>query len=192
MGISTENKTIAKAVFDVFGGKPKVIKYWDDKKENSVDILSCSDRPYQGVTSYSTIGLSGYSIGYTSKDIPLSVEIVGACASSFDKFPNILASCAFNIINSKFTCYPGAIYQNVVSLYKSVSPMKHILFTPPFLWEDRLKTLDLSDKKVAWLLVVPISDEEFKYVRENGNDALESLFEEQQIDIFDLNRNSVR
>lgn len=192
MTVSSESKIIAKEAFDVFGGKPIVSKYWDDKKESSIDIILCSDRPYKGVTSYSTIGLSEYNIGYTSEDIPLRVELVGACASHFQDFPNILASCAFNIINTKFACYPGAIFQNVVGFYNANSEMQHVLFTTPFIWEKTLETISFQHKKVTWLLAVPISNEELKYASENSADALEELFEKYQIDIFDLNRKSVR
>lgn len=192
MSVSNENKIIAKAAFDAFGGKPSVTKYWDDKNESSIDILSCGGRPYNGVTSHSTIGLSSYSIGYTTDSTPLRIEIVGACASGYDCFRNILASCAFNIINTKFKCYPGAIFENIVKFYMHDSLMRHILFVSPFLWENRLKTLNFEDKKVAWLLAVPISEEEFKYAKDKGTDALEELFDEEQIDIFNLNRKSVR
>lgn len=191
MNVSNENKIIAKAAFDVFGGKPSVTKYWDDNKESSIDILSCCDRPHNGVTSYSTIGLASYSIGYTTDSIPLRVEIVGACDSSYDCFRNILASCAFNIINTKFKCHPGAVFENVVKFYIHDSLLEHILFVSPFLWGDRLKTLNFKDKKVAWLLAVPISEKEFKYAKDKGKDALEELLEEKQIDIFNLYRKSV-
>lgn len=68
---------------------------------SNVDILSTIDRPYEGVTSYSTIGLSDYSIGYSIDEKPLRVEIVGASATMFELFPNVLSTCAFNIINTK-------------------------------------------------------------------------------------------
>lgn len=192
VSISDENRTIAKAALGALGGKPIVYAYWDNNKENYIDILSCNDRPYDGVTSYSTIGLSGHSIDLTIDDIPLRVEIVGACASEYECFPNILGSCAFNIINTKYKCYPGAIFPSVVKYYLPDSSMKHILFMPPFLWEEELTTLSFNDKKVAWLLAVPISDKEFEYAIEHGTDALETLFEEVQIDIFDLKRKSVK
>jgi hypothetical protein len=56
---------------------------------------------------------------------------------------------------------------------------------------DDLTTLELEGKTVAWLLGVPISDGERSFAEENGGDALEALFEEHQIDIFDLTRPSV-
>ncbi|AKZ29074.1 hypothetical protein ACH51_22740 (plasmid) [Ralstonia solanacearum] len=38
---------------------------------------------------------------------------------------------------------------------------------------------------------VPISDAEHAYLRDHGLDALERAFEDRQIDIFDINRDSV-
>jgi len=186
-----EKRLIAKIAFDAFGGKPSVIRYWDDAKVSSIDILICKDRPEKDVVSYSTVGLSNYTIGFSVKDKLLNVELVGASYSKFDIYSNILATCAFNIINSKYTCYPGAIFQNVINLYDLNLSMKHILFVHPFLWEDQLKTLNLMDKQVAWLLAVPISNEEFIYAKENGTDALEDLFVENEIDIFDLARKNI-
>ncbi|ESS51128.1 hypothetical protein L665_00293 [Ralstonia solanacearum SD54] len=38
---------------------------------------------------------------------------------------------------------------------------------------------------------MPISDAEHAYLRDHGLDALERAFEDRQIDIFDINRDSV-
>ncbi|WOO35859.1 hypothetical protein R2R35_18965 [Anaerocolumna sp. AGMB13020] len=40
MGISNENKVIAKSALQAFGGKPNVSKYWDDANVSSVDLLT--------------------------------------------------------------------------------------------------------------------------------------------------------
>ncbi|MDI6533855.1 suppressor of fused domain protein [Bacillus mycoides] len=40
-----------------------------------------------------------------------------------------------------------------------------MFFVPPFLWEDQLKTMDFPDKKVAWLLAVPISKKEYLFAQ---------------------------
>ncbi|MMZ71657.1 Antitoxin YqcF [compost metagenome] len=69
--------------------------------------------------------------------------------------------------------------------------MKHMLFVPPFLWEEQLQTIDFQDKKVAWLLAVPISENEYLFAQEYGSNKLEDLFEQKQIDIFDIERKSV-
>lgn len=62
---------------------------------------------------------------------------------------------------------------------------------PPFLWEGQLQTIDFSDKKVAWLLAVPISEKEYLFAQQNGSNKLEDLFEQNEIDIFDIKRDSV-
>lgn len=68
--------------------------------------------------------------------------------------------------------------------------MKHILLTTPFLWEN-LINIETDQKVVTWLSLVPISEAELEYLDDNGSDALESLFEENSIDIFDIYRESV-
>jgi hypothetical protein len=191
LNVSSENKQLAKRIATAFGGLPKVGRFWDDGHKSNVDILSCADRPEKGVVSYSTIGLSDWPLYDAGEEYGVRVEFVGACGSSFAQFENMLATAAFYVINSKKFCYPGAIFENIIPMYRASSPMKHFLFVPPFLWEGKLETLKLNAKQVAWLLVVPISDSEKEYAETSGPDALERLFEEKQIDIFDLDRASV-
>lgn len=190
MNISNESKIIAKSALQAFGGKPQISKYWDESSVSNIDILSTAARPYEGITSYSTIGLSDYSIEYTVDGAPLRIEIVGASASEYEHFPNVLATCAFCIINSSFLVSPGKVFRDMIKMYYPNSKMKHVLFVSPFLWED-LKTLDFPNKKIAWLLAIPISENEYIFAQEKGVDSLEELFEEKEIDIFDLERKSI-
>ncbi len=131
MSISEENKRIAQTALKAFGDNPSVYKYWDDNHTSSIDILNVKSREFDDVISMSTLGLSDYSIGYEDGSLPLRIEIVGA--SGFDCFPNVLATCAFNIINSKFECSLGSIFKDVISMYLPNSPMRHILFVSPFI-----------------------------------------------------------
>lgn len=190
MSISNENKIIAKTALHVFGGKPSVSKYWDENNVSNIDMLSTVNRPYDGITSYSTIGLSDHSIEYTIDEIPLRIEIVGASTTEYEQYPNVLATCAFCIINSNFSVSHGKVFRDILKMYYPNNEMKHVLLVSPFLWED-LKTLDFPNKKVAWLLAVPISENEYLFAQEKGTDALEELFEQEEIDIFDLERESI-
>ncbi|MEI5907330.1 suppressor of fused domain protein [Bacillus spongiae] len=190
MSISNENKIIAKSALEALGGKPSVSKYWDENNVSNIDMLSTINRPYDGITSYSTIGLSDHSIEFTVEATPLRIEIVGASDNEYDLFPNVLATCSFCIINSKFSVSPGQVFHDVVSMYYPDMEMKHILFVLPFLFEG-LRTLDFPNKKVTWLLAVPISENEYLFAQENGTDSLEDLFEQEDIDIFDLERKSI-
>ncbi|WP_054025016.1 suppressor of fused domain protein [Bacillus sp. FJAT-28004] len=187
MGVSEDNKKIAQAALSAFEGKPKVFEYSDDNNESSIDIL-CSSNDMHNSLSFSTIGLSDFSVGYDYNEIPLRIELVGA--SQFECFANVLATCAFNIINSNYKCYPGIIFNDIVKMYLPNSPMRHILFVTPFLWEDSLKTMNFINRQVAWLMAVPISEAERIYADEHGSEALEELFEVKQISVFDLERSS--
>lgn len=189
--IADSSRVVAKTAAAAFGGTPRITRFWDDDHHNSVDILSCEDGPQLGVTAYSTVGLSEWPLHYGAEEHHTRLEVVGACGSGFQGYDNALATTAFNIINSSWFCYPGAVYPDVLSLYGSSPTMKHFLFVVPFLWEDELPTLELEHRSIAWLLALPISNEERSFVESNSSDELEELFQERQIDIFDLARPSV-
>ncbi|GAB2024486.1 suppressor of fused domain protein [Lactovum odontotermitis] len=190
MTMTTEKK-IAQYTLNAIGGNPKVLKYKDANESSEIDIFIGVDRPFEGVSTYSTIGLSNFDIGMKTKEgKQLRVEFVGSSASVNDLFGNIVSSCAFNIINSQYSVKPGTVFPNVISEYYDSPTMKHILFSAPFLWEN-LKSLETSTAHITWLMTIPISDEEFEFLKVNGSEKLEELFEEKDIDIFDLTRESV-
>lgn len=193
MSVPTESKQVAKLIREAFcgEGRPAVIKYWDDSRKNSIGVVIASDSPDEGYTSYSTVGLWEYSIDRIVDGISLRVELAGACISGFESFPNMISTCAFNIINSGYTIFPGAIYPDVVKMYMPDSQMQHAFFVSPFLWGGELKTIRFEECSVTWLQMIPISDEEMAYAEENGALALEDLFEQKGIDFWDLNRSSV-
>lgn len=174
----------------VFEGKPQVSRYWDNSESAYVDLVSCADQPCDDVTSFGTVGLSDYPLVQDGKEFPARLEIVGAVASDTESFAEILTSAAFHIINQKWFCCPGSILQNAICIYDQSLEMKHLLFTSPFLWDD-FASEDFENITVAWLLAIPISDNEKLYADENGYDKLENLFEEKEIDVFDLERASI-
>jgi hypothetical protein len=190
--VSESNRLIARTAAEAFGGRPEVVRYHDDAKRTHVDVLRCEDRPQRGVSSYSTIGLSDWPLYRGDEEYPARVELVGACSAGFDHFANVLASAAFAVANEGWFCAPGIIFPGLFAGERPTSPLKHLLFVPPFLWEQSLRTLDLLEKKVAWLLAVPISDAEMMFAEKEGPRRLEDVFEKEQIDIYDPDRPSVR
>jgi antitoxin YqcF len=188
---SPENKQLAKYAAGVFGGKPRVTQYLDENEELDVALLSCTDAPWEGVTTHCTIGLSDTLMYQDGKEYPARVEIIGACASNVEWFANLISSTAFYIMRTGWLAYPGAVIQNSVEMYAPDLELKHLYFTAPFLWEGQLETITLETKKVLWLLCVMITDAEYQYRKEHGDQALEELFEKHEIDIFNINRPSV-
>lgn len=191
MDSKMQKKIIAKHIVSIVGGTPQFSKYYDKNESSSVYIMTIKDVPDEGVNFYSTIGTSEYSIGLKVNNLHLRVELMFAIDKKQEEVANILATSAFCIINSGFKCYPGVIFNDVISSYIKDSDMKHVMFVQPFIWEDSFSELRINDKVIEWLLAVPISEKECRYADEYGSEALEELFEEHQIDIFNLFRKSI-
>lgn len=187
--ISEDNKKMLAYAEEVFGEASSIDEFWDEQEENSIDVMSVEDAPDEGIGTYITLGLSDVPTGLVVDDLPVGVELVMAGDAGRAEIPNILVTCALNVLKDNFEIMPGVIFADVCGMYLGDSPMKHILFVQPFLWD--IETQDLDEKKVAWLQAVPISDAEMKFADEKGTEALEDLFEEKQIDVYDLDRPSV-
>lgn len=184
------NRAIARAAATEFDGKPSVTRFWGDQERSAIDILECPDSPTEGVTSCSTLGLSDHALMRDGNEYPVRVEVVGAGATDNEYFPNIISTVAFFVINDRWFSSPGSIFPDVIGMYYPAVTMRHILFVPPFLLKDGLETMRFPGKTVAWLQAVPISGGERQYAETNGSEALQELFTEKEIDVFDLNRAS--
>nr|OAI62072.1 hypothetical protein RSP597_22065 [Ralstonia solanacearum] len=188
--VSNVSKKIARHIASKFGGTPKVTRYWSDDQAISVDLLAAVGSPCGGVVSYGTIGLSDYPVCINDAGDQVCVELLGACADVVKNFPNALTTAVFYVIRNQWRCVHGGVLQNALDMYKLSATMKHFLLSFPFPWEG-FSGVDFGDRKVNWLLAVPISDAERIYLRDHGLQALERAFEGRQIDIFDINRDSV-
>jgi antitoxin YqcF len=188
-----DNKTIAKLTLEAFGGsnQARVFNYLDDNEVLTIPILTCPDMPQPGFTSYATIGLSDYQMFQDNIEFTTRLEIVGVGNSDITWFSNVLSTCAFYVMRSGWLCCPGSVLQDVVRLYSPSSEFRHMYFTSPFYWEDSLKTIQLETKQVSWLLAFPITDEEYQYLKINGDNEFENLLETNDADVFNLNRESV-
>ncbi len=187
------NKQYAKFLAGALGFNPSVFPYYDTSKEEFVDIISLDDPIDKNVKFYGSIGVSNYPNmiemkDNTQKNIP--VELLMAGYKKYDKIPNILATVSFYIMKQGWSCQPGTVFKQILDDYYDTG-LKHILFNRPFLWEDKLSDLKFDDKKINPLLLVPISERELEYKLSHGYSALEDLFGKHNIDIFDLERQSV-
>ncbi len=185
------NKIVCETIEKNFGGKSAMFSILAEDMQTSIDMIAAENGPQETINSYATIGLSDLSIGLILGGIPLGIELVGACQREFQKFPNIIAAMAFDIIHSKFRFHPGAVFKNAIPPVYPDFDMKHILFVPPYGWDQEFLTLELPSKQVAWLMALPISEAEWKFYKETESGDLEELFEKKQIDMYDLKRTSV-
>ena len=186
--ISTENKKIAQYVARAFGGEPRVHEYINDSDTLSVGILFCEDRPSKGVTSHSTIKLSDYPRELMKGEHVTRLELAGLCIKPAEFFPNLLATAAFTIMQTDSVYRSGSVLEGVARKYCSQLP--HLYLTQPFIWKNRLQTLDCGAKKVSWLMILPISDAEYAYLHEHGDHALEKQLKRHQSDLSNPRRAS--
>ncbi|WP_103867569.1 suppressor of fused domain protein [Aquimarina sp. I32.4] len=191
--VSQDNIKIAKFVAGAIGFEPNVYPYYDDDRKSSLDILDLVDPIDKSNKFYCTIGLSDYDniieFNDGNRNVPIEILIVGK--QKDNKLPNILSTCGFYVSKNRWTVQPNTVFKNMIKMYYPSMETKHLMFTSPFLWEDKLTSLELKNKTVNWLLAIPITDKEFSYKEENGATALFDLFEEHDIDIFNINRISV-
>lgn len=185
------NRLVARTISEWIGGVPKAGRYYDDNNDSFIDIFEGKNKPFDGVSTFSTIGLSEYSIGLTDGNKDIRVEFIGAAGNDFEYFPNIVSTCAFMVINDGYSCSPGTVYPNVLEYYYDGTDMKHIYFTTPSAWDGLPEEVQDKDSETVWLMMIPISDKELEFLKENGSDALESKFEEKDIDMFNLARESI-
>ena len=173
-----------KKLFPVLGTTPKIVKYGDEKSTSEIRILSCPDPVDEGVIFYSTIGLSEIAKGDVT-------EILFTGYAKYDKAANILSTTAFFIINNDWKAADGVVFETLIEMYYPGKEMKHLYFTMPYLWENKLEGLSIDNKIINFLLAIAISDKELAYKNKYGSQKLEDLFQEREVDIFDLDRKSV-
>lgn len=187
MNPSANEKLAFNELVRLWGSRPKVFRYGDDAESSFVNIAHFEDSPVDGVTSVATLGLSDHDLGLGQ----VRVELIGAFPSSFKEGVNVAATCAFNAFKDGVRTVPNAVHSSVLSLYRSNVALPHIMLVDPFLWDNGPSTLDAAGLKIAWLMMVAISESERVFAGEHGGTALASRFEKAQIDIFDLDRPSV-
>ena len=183
-----DNKKIAQHAWKFIGGTPEVFSYNNDDETISVDIMTCADESFS-ITTLSTIGLSSVDIGKEIDGKPLRVELLMLGAAHEEIFANILASVAFQIKETHY-CNFGLIIENVIEQYVGDAAVNHVLLMQPVFWE-KYSPCELDGNIIVWLLVIPISEDERKYIEKNGVDKFDELLERAQVDLIDLHRASI-
>lgn len=186
MAISDSRKAIGRYLRDAIGGSPRVSKYHDAAEAKEIDILAIAGEPDAGSTAIATIGLSDHDLGLTAGGKPLRIELVMVHRTGQDRAANVLATSAFDIIDRAVAVRPDDVLEDEIAEYFPDSPLRHLLLADPFIWD--LPTLDLPDRRVAFLHAVPIAPGELAVAERQGTPALLDLLEQGGADVADLER----
>jgi hypothetical protein len=189
--VSEANKIVAQKVAEAFGRYPKITTMWDADNRSSVYVAAVVDSPEKGLTSYSTVNLSDWPLYVDGHVYATRIEMMGTAPRELELFESAVSTAAFCVIKQKWECYPGAIFPDILAMYDLSATMKHVLFTEPFPNTPLEKSLQLPDRLVTWLMMVPIADSEYEFAKARGWEALGQMFEDRNIDVWDLERKPV-
>lgn len=188
-------KQIEEEIASTFGAKLIKETYSTDDEKLSVDILKAEDCPCEEVNSYATLGASLYpNVQPNGNDIRVEFVALGYCEDD-EVIQEILSTCAYLVMDGEVTMCPYFVIQNILDEFLEDSEMKHILLIRPFGWRKELAFSHIDDQVLSYLMICPISDKEFEFLRkqgvEKGPQKLMAKFQQEGIDICDLERESI-
>lgn len=186
-----QRQLVLQRLEEVFENPVQVEPFVSDDEQASVEIVICADSPFEGVTSYSTLGVYQCENLLTADDKELNVEFLGICDSRNNWFGGLLSTCAFAMIKGKVRAHPFEVYKDIIPVYQPNIDMKHILLIPPFSLRHELGVIETDNRVITWLMLNPISENEYAFMQKNGYEKLLDVFVEQDIDVYDLYRKSV-
>ncbi|WP_459616805.1 suppressor of fused domain protein [Bordetella sp. 2513F-2] len=190
---SPQRKTVARHAWAVFGGEPVVHAWHHDALDLSIDIIEVDDSPYEGLVSYSTIGL--FELDLRQDDgSPMStqVELCAEAPHEQEEWGGILSTAAFVLMRAGQAVRSGSVLPDCVSEYYPETTVPHLYLCAPYAWNDtEFPPVAFDGTQVNWLQVVPISEAERAYLEREGQEAFEDALVEADPDIYSLDRPSL-
>lgn len=181
--------TAAKGLGDLDASTISVRKFSSADDSSHVGVFAVVDHPERGVTSWGTVGMSFFDNGVSTRDDrALTVELVAAAGSSWTIVGDGLARCALLVADGQ-SCTPNSVFRDAFKSASDPVTTPHAVFIAPFLW-SRFTAIELDDLVVTWLQAVPVTEAEAAYALERGVDALTTVWEREQPDLYDLSRAS--
>jgi hypothetical protein len=151
--------------------------------------MAAPDCPSPGQTSYASLGLSEHALVANGRKLALRVELVGVGEGDATALAQALSTACFTIMRTTREAAPGVIVRDVIT--SGSGEVKHLLLADPLSWEPPLESQYFAGTRVAWLMAIPITEEEARYADTKGADALEDVFETHEVELTDLVRESV-
>lgn len=179
--------TYAAELLRVALGVPSVRSFRHAVDANrTVDVARHADAPEPGIITYGSLGLSNVDW----PDSRPRIEVLLACRADSAGLPQLVANTAFHIIDRQFYPTPGSVVRDligVLNLGDLSARFPHLFFTVPRRWGLRLP-LDEGPPAITITSAVPISEREYRYWKDGGDDLAARLA---QLELGDLARAEV-
>lgn len=163
-------------------------RYYNEDERLSVDVLSATTAPLEGVATFSTVTLHKTPNLLDGADV--RVEIAAAADSSVRDCANVIATMALTVISDSWLAAPGVVYPNAFGMYDPATGFPHALLTDPFPWPT-LRGWTGQQLTVYWLLAFPISDSEWQFLSEHGEPALAARLDAAESPYYSAQRGPV-
>lgn len=152
-------------------------------KNYDLTISLYENTPFEGIRTYSTLGVNRYFIDYY-------YEFVFVCMEKYNEneISSFLTSFSEYLINRKKGVARGDVLSFDFAM-TSETKMNSLYFSLPFYFDDNLQELSLEKKNIIFPLIIPIYQEEADLIIEKGWNDFEEFLEKNEIDnLWDLNR----
>jgi hypothetical protein len=177
---SNSNKEWANLVSTLTGGSRSVANYYDELETTSIHVL----------TILNDDGKVCATIGLMDVEHEPATEILMDSVSEDVNLENIISSAGFYIMKDGWKIRPGAIFETLVAEYHPELKLKHLLFVPQYQWGEALSKVKLEQGYIYPLLAVGITEEELNFISKNGASALETVWEQNNVNVLDWHRSS--
>ncbi len=151
------------------------------------------DKVFRGCLTFVSLGLSRYP-----KEIGLRAELFVPADAGWEFIPEVLSNVLFYVVESRLQLGPGIAVSGISAVKPEFAKRfgkEALYFTEPFgVPEDVARVRPAvrgSDEEGTLLMGTFISEAEFDYLEEHGEEALERAFHEKGVDPFAVARPSV-
>ncbi|WP_321784414.1 suppressor of fused domain protein [Paraburkholderia sp. J94] len=164
----------------------------DQNSHHGITIARFADTPYEGASTYSTLGLSR-DVAPLSDGRPCAQELLFAARDEYPagQIASFLLTFAESLHGRKQALERGDVVGPGLPLVSDVRA-NSVYAAIPVIFPDELATFSNQQRQkvvVAWL--IPLVPNEAEFVRSVGWNKFEDLLEAANPDLLDLNRASI-
>ena len=159
------------------------IKCLDRRYHLSVSVFP--SQPYEGLTTFSTLGLNRYDLNYKSR-----FELIFTCSEEWnkEKIAAFLSGVAEYLIDNRKPILRGEIIQLPRGIIEG-SKMDALYVSAPFYFDDDFQVCYGEHYNIVFPLLVPLYKQEAKLVEKKGWNAFEQFLLDNKVgNLSDMNR----
>lgn len=170
---------------DISGG------WRDPNRQNPIQVAGFFDQPFKDINTYSTIGLSEHRL-VTATGKYIHQELVCTAYRNFagEKIASFLSTFADSIVSSHKALLRGDVVGPTGPVILG-SLLNSVYVAVPMIFPESFEVFDAAVPGIAFLWVIPIHEDEARFVRMNGWERFDELLEEKNPELWDLHRESV-